>query len=442
MEKPFDEYNPELPENSYETEAQDDTPEPEPEPPAKKKKKHRLLRGLAILVLAAFLSGITFGSGYYIALRYGDVLQARLLDDSLENRASAIQVNQIQSVVEGGNGGSTSVAAIAEQVGPAVVTITNYMAAPDNRFFGYFGDSFRNNEGTGSGIMFKVDEEYLYILTNHHVINGAESLDVTFHNGQSLSVEALGYDSTMDLAVLAIPIDKVDATLDEIVLATFGDSDSLKVGEIAIAIGSPLGLEFSNSVTVGVVSATDRTLVLSSDQQQVNLIQTDAAINPGNSGGALVNGRGEIIGVNTAKYSDTSVEGMGFAIPINQAQPVIDSILASRSGSDVADELTADRPFLGVEISEITNEIYQETGVTFGVYVTGVFEGGAAEKAGILEGDIIYMLDGKRIANPQVLIDQLARHDTGDTIKIGIIRGEDVMTVEAVLTAYGDVVAQ
>ncbi len=418
----------------------DEVKSPEAKSP---KKKRRFFRGIAMLVLIVFISGITFGSGYFIALKYGDVLNARLINSDLAPEdGNSIHINQIQPIVSETDGSGTSVSTIAEQVGPAVVTVTNHLAVSNNQFYGLFGDAFGNSEGSGSGILFKVDKDYLYVLTNHHVIDGAQSLDVTFQNGETLSVEALGFDSTMDIAVLALPIDKVNEVLDSIVIATFGDSDSLQVGEVAVAIGSPLGLEFSNSVTVGVISATNRTLLLSNDQEQVNLIQTDAAINPGNSGGALVNGQGEIIGINTAKYSDTSVEGMGFAIPINDALPVIDSILASRSGSDVAYEMTADKPFLGVEIAAITSEIYQQTGATFGVYVSGIFEGGAAEKAGIQTGDVIYMLDDKRVANPEALVTMLGKHQVGDTIKLGVIRGENIISFEATLTAYGDVVKE
>jgi serine protease Do len=440
------------PDDIYVDNPQSDIPpvyfEPIPEPiyepipePMKPKKRRWLLKFVSVLVLVTFVTGIAFGSGFFIAYQYGDELALSIFNIEPKEEAAKIQITQVQPVYNSG-AASNPIVDIVEEVGHAIVTITNNLDASNNRYYNIFGESYGNQSGSGSGVIFKVDEETLYILTNQHVIDNAATIEVTFADNTTLEANLVGYDSQMDLAVLSIPIETVNQHIENIVVASFGDSSLIKAGETAIALGSPLGLSFNNSVTVGVISATNRTLTLSSDNAQLDLIQTDAAINPGNSGGALVNGQGQVIGINTAKYSDESVEGMGFAIPINNALPIIERILSSGAGEDVAFEMSADRPFLGVNISEITNEIYEETGITFGVYITGIFEGSAADKAGIEVGDVIYMLNGRRIASPQILVSQLGGKAVGDIVELGIIRGDEILTVQATLTAYSDVVQE
>lgn len=245
----------------------------------------------------------------------------------------------------------------------------------------------------------------------------------------------------MDVAVLGVPIDEVESKLDQIILATFGDSDSVKIGEPAIAIGNPLGPQYASTVTAGIISALGRDIYIDQNTAQVNLIQTDAAINPGNSGGALLNDLGQVIGINSAKYVDESVEGIGFAIPINDAIDVIDKILLNPEGQDIGYELSDDRAFfLGVQISDITSEIYNETGMRFGVYITGVFPHSGAAEAGITEGDIIYSIDGDKVKkNIQALFNALDNALVNDIIEIGILRGDDILTLKAPLYSYKDV---
>ncbi len=277
----------------------------------------------------------------------------------------SFNVNKIEPVVSADTTVATSnnlITSIAKTAGPAVVTVTSTFEINTRSFF---SNSIYEQEGTGSGIIYELRNEDLLIVTNHHVIDSAKKVDVTFHDGNTLSADLIGYDSRMDLAVLSIELSDLDASeVEDITIANYGDSEALEVGELAVAIGNPLGKEFSSTVTAGVISAIDRELNI--DGSNLTLLQTDAAINPGNSGGALVNSKGEVIGINTAKYVDESVEGMGFSIPTHIALPIIDAIVDSGNGEDIAYSISGDKPFLGVSISNITDEIYNETGMPSG----------------------------------------------------------------------------
>ena len=261
----------------------------------------------------------------------------------------------------------------AKAVGPTVVGITNKAVARD-----WFNNPVET-EGVGSGVIFKNDGGDSYIVTNNHVISGAKELVVSLPDGRSLKGKLVGADEMTDLAVVKVGDGKLPT-------AKFGDSDKIVVGEPAIAIGNPMGLEFQGSVTSGVISALNRTLDIS--DKRVKLLQTDAAINPGNSGGALVNADGEVIGINSAKVAANGVEGMGFAIPINTVQTVIDSLM---SKGYVA------RPYLGVSIfdPETAGRYGYQLNIDKGVYVFQLSLNGPCGKAGLQRGDIILKLDGK-----------------------------------------------
>lgn len=403
-----------------------------------KKKRPYFLKAVAFLILFTFLGGILFGSGYVSALYFGNTVFTDFLqiETKNNNNNNVVQIRQINpDVAKNIEALYTAPVVISEAVGPSVVTITSTI---EDRYASPFNGSSYFSEGSGSGIIFDLDDESLFVVTNHHVIDGASEVEVTFMGGDTYAAKILGYDSTMDIAVLAIDLDDIkEDVMSKIAVASFGNSDDLKVGELAVAIGSPLGKEFSNSITVGVISAVDRTISI--DSSDLKLIQTDAAINPGNSGGALVNTDGLIIGINTAKYIDTDVEGMGFAIPINTAQPIIDKILKSKDGNDVAHQLSDDRPFLGVGVSDITEEIYIKTGVPFGVYVTEVYENSGAEEAGILEGDIIYSIGDNKVLKSNELVSYISTFKVGDTITIGIVRDNEMIEVDAKLYKYSDI---
>lgn len=406
--------------------------------PKKSPKKRWYFKLTAFVLLLTFISGFTFGAGYLTASYYGSVLpgaQNITATPTLGVEDSGAKITQVQSIVTNGTS-PTTIAAIAHEVSPAIVTIASYSAQTPNGFFGNSGGFYG---GTGSGIIFDTDENELLIVTNYHVIEGASNLEVIFSNGSKIQAQALGYNSRMDIAVLSVPMDQVNANLDNIVISTFGDSDQVQVGELAVAIGNPLGPEYALTVTSGIISALGRDISIDQNTTQVNLIQTDAAINPGNSGGALLNAEGNVIGINSAKYVDESVEGIGFAIPINDAKESIDAILESRSGTDLAYELAEDRAFLGVQISDITSEINLETGMAFGVYITGTFEGSGAHEVGIQVGDIIYGINGDRISNVQELFAVLENAKVGDVVDIQVVRNNGLLEFSAPLYSYKEV---
>ena len=407
--------------------------------PKKPPRRRWFFRFTAYMLVLTFVSGFTFGAGYLTASYYGRDLPGMANTSGVSNMSATnenLNITQVESVVTSNSTGEGTIATIAHEVSPAIVTISSYSDQTPNGFFGNFGGFYG---GTGSGIIFNIENDELLIATNYHVIEGASRLEVIFYDGSVIEAQSLGYNSRMDIAVLSVPLDQVQANLDEVVVATFGDSDDVQVGELAVAIGNPLGPEYALTVTAGIISALGRDITIDQNTTQVNLIQTDAAINPGNSGGALLNGQGKVIGINSAKYVDESVEGIGFAIPINDALESIEIILDDRSGTDMAYELADDRAFLGVGISDITAEINMATGMTFGVYITGVFEGSGADEAGILEGDIIYGINGDRIDNVQELFSILEDAQVGDTIEIELVRGDDLVQVDAYLYSYKDV---
>ncbi len=299
----------------------------------------------------------------------------------------------------------------AKAVGPTVVGITNKAVARD------WVSIPVETEGVGSGVIFKNDGGDSYIVTNNHVISGAKELVVSLPDGRSLKGKLVGADEMTDLAVVKVGDGKLPT-------AKFGDSDKIVVGEPAIAIGNPMGLEFQGSVTSGVISALNRTLDIS--DKRVKLLQTDAAINPGNSGGALVNADGEVIGINSAKVAANGVEGMGFAIPINTVQTVIDSLM---SKGYVA------RPYLGVSIfdPETAGRYGYQLNIDKGVYVFQLSLNGPCGKAGLQRGDIILKLDGKETNSVSDLREKVAEHKVGDTVKITYDRNGSEQSADVVL---------
>lgn len=303
---------------------------------------------------------------------------------------------------------NTPVVRVAKSVGPAVVGITNKAMAKD-----FFNRTFET-EGVGSGVIFRKDG---YIVTNNHVIAGAKELIVSLADGNTVNGELVGADEITDIAVV-----KVNAK--DLPVAKFGNSDDVMVGEPAIAIGNPMGLEFQGSVTVGVISALNRTLEL--NDRRVKLLQTDAAISPGNSGGALVNADGEIIGINSAKLATNGVEGMGFAIPINTVQTIIDELMEK---GYVA------RPYLGVTIFD--KQTAARYGYTLslekGVYVFQIAIGSPADKAGLQRGDIILSVDDKEVNSVTEVRNDIAARKVGDKVKVKYDRDGKENTVEVEL---------
>ena len=306
---------------------------------------------------------------------------------------------------------NTPVVRAAKAVGPTIVGITNKAVARD-----WFNNPVET-EGVGSGVIFKNDGGDSYIVTNNHVVSGAKELVVSLPDGRSLKGKLVGADELTDLAVVKVGDGKLPT-------AKFGDSDQIVVGEPAIAIGNPMGLEFQGSVTSGVISALNRTLDIS--DKRVKLLQTDAAINPGNSGGALVNADGEVIGINSAKVAANGVEGMGFAIPINTVQTVIDSLMTK---GYVA------RPYLGVSVfdPETAGRYGYQLNIDKGVYVFQLTLNGPCGKAGLQRGDIILKLDDKETNSVPDLRAKVAEHKVGDTVKVTYDRNGKQQNADVVL---------
>ena len=303
------------------------------------------------------------------------------------------------------------VVAVAQIAGPSVVGVSvSYL---EQSFFG----SLEEGESEGSGIIYSEDG---YIITNYHVIEEAlnsssATVKITLSNEEEYEAEIIGSDQVTDLALLKIEKDGLTA-------AKFGKSEKLNVGELAVAIGNPLGKEFAGSVTVGYISALNRTIT--SDGRTYNVIQTDAAINPGNSGGALVNAKGEVIGINTAKINDTSVEGLGFAIPSDDALTIIEELKVS--GKII-------RPYIGIYGIDLDEMTAKRNKLVEGVYVYQIYNGSPAQQAGIQKGDIIVEFDGKKITTKQELNDIKNSKKIGDTIKVKVYRLGEYKEGEIVL---------
>ena len=330
---------------------------------------------------------------------------------SSSKSSSSAKVSQTST----GNAADLSdVSGIAKEAMPSIVAITNTGKVSYQTMWGV---QEKDSESCGSGIIVKQDDKYLYIATNNHVVADAESLTVQFCNDKTVSCEVKGTDSADDLAVVKVALKSIDSdTLKAIKVATISkDSDSLEVGQGVIAIGNALG--YGQSVTNGIISALGRTVTVQDEQTgetivNNNMIQTNAAINPGNSGGALLNAQGEVIGINSAKYSDTSVEGFGYAIPMSDAMPIIEQLITKEKVDQ------AQSAFLGIQGQDISSDIASAYNMPEGVYVYQVVEGSAAEKAGIRQGDIITAIDGKTVTSMSQLKENLAYYKAGDKGKV------------------------
>lgn len=328
--------------------------------------------------------------------------------DSSEKTASALPVS---------SGASSDVTAITKACMPSIVAITNLSEVEYRNFFGQV--QRYETPSAGSGIIISENDDYLYIVTNNHVVEGATTLTIQFVDDSTAGAEVKGTDKSADLAVVQVKKSDIEAdTLAKIELASFGDSDEIEVGSQAIAIGNALG--YGQSVTTGVVSAVEREVTIqdeSTGESFTNdLIQTDAAINPGNSGGALLNNKGEVIGINSSKYSDTNVEGMGFAIPSNMAKPIIEDLITREI---VSDEKAA---YLGISGADVNSTIAETYGMPEGALVTEVSKGTAADKYGLKKGDIITKFDGKVVKSMESLRSRMAYYQAGDEVEVTIQR--------------------
>ena len=304
------------------------------------------------------------------------------------------------------------VSAIVDATLPSVVSITNTQLYQSNSWFG--PSQTYEVPSSGSGIIVGQNDSELLIVTNNHVVSDTEGLTVTFADESTADAAIKGTDSEADLAVIAVPLDSISAdTKSKIKAATLGDSDSLKMGQGVIAIGNALGL--GQSVTVGHVSALNREINV--DDTTKTVIQTDAAINPGNSGGALLNSKGEVIGINEAKYADTSVEGVGYAIPISKAKAIIDDLMTRTTKIAVSE---SEQGYLGIQLQNIDESMAKMYGMPQGVYVYKIMEDSAAAGSDLHEKDIITKLDGEKISNYADLAKLLTYYKSGDIVTLTV----------------------
>lgn len=326
--------------------------------------------------------------------------------------------NEIQATV-------TDVTEVVKAVMPSVVSVSNKYAATAT----FFGESFGTGYevSSGSGIIVGQNEKELLIVTNYHVVQDAEELAVQFVDEEQVQAQIKGTDMDKDLAIIAVQLSDVkNSTMDSITIAELGDSTQLIVGEPVIAIGNSLG--YGQSVTTGVVSALNRAIAvnatapgISDDTAEVNtFIQTDAAINPGNSGGALLNMKGQVIGINSNKIGGSAIEGMGYAIPISDAHPIIEDLMKKETRLQVPDE---DKGYLGITGIDVNPETAQVYGMPQGVYVSSVMEGTGAAGAGLVKGDIIVAVNDEEIVSMEELKWELGYYTAGTTIELTIMQG-------------------
>lgn len=319
---------------------------------------------------------------------------------------------------------ATDVSQVVEEAMPAVVAVasTAVYQMPDFGFGWFFGGGSQSYEvpSSGSGIIIGENDTELLIVTNNHVVQDTVSLKITFVDDTAVDAAVKGTDTDTDLAVISVPLDQIpQETKEKIAVARLGDSDGLKVGQGVIAIGNALG--YGQSVTVGYVSALNREIKTSDGNTRV-LLQTDAAINPGNSGGALLNMKGEVIGINAAKYSSTEVEGIGYAIPVSGVQDILDELMNRKTRSEVAEEK---RGYLGIQGTTVDEDAAAAFGMPKGVYVYKILKDGAAADSQLREKDIITKLDGMTVKSMQELQKFLKGYEAGETIELLVQRQED-----------------
>lgn len=385
-------------------------------------------------------------------------------DKYRDNNSSSTQIGKTETVTgteESTDGSSTessvksivaesgTVAGVAQATMSSIVAITSVSVQEIPSFFGY-GTRQYQSAGSGSGIIVGENDSELLIATNNHVVSGATTLTVCFAGGDvvgaeeetqamasgdsitdssdssvdvnnAVSAKIKGTDEENDLAVIAVEKSDIPKeTMNEIKIAQMGSSDDLVVGEQVVAIGNALG--YGQSVTSGWVSALNRT-ISTEDGDTSGLIQTDAAINPGNSGGALLNMKGEVIGINAAKYADSQVEGMGYAIPISKAEPILEELMNRETRDKIED--TSKVGYMGIKAADLTTEAIQMYNMPAGAFLTEVTPGGAADKAGIKKGDIVVKLDGQKVSGKNDLVDKLQYYESGETVEVVIARANN-----------------
>ena len=392
----------EQPKSSYGQNSSDE------KPPKRRKKLPKVVAIAGSAILFGVVASMTFFAASRIADKlFGDSGGQNVIEEQEGiPDSSNIKLKQSSSIV------SSDVSEIVQKNMPSMVSITNMSVQEVQSFFG--GIQQRESTSGGTGIIVGKNDTELLIVTNNHVIEGAQTLTVSFVDDKSVEGSLKGTDPSKDLAVVAVPLDSIeDSTMEAIQTITIGDSTSLQVGEPVIAIGNALG--YGQSVTKGIVSALNRDLEMEGFDSK--LIQTDAAINPGNSGGALLNANGELIGINTVKVNANAVEGMGYAIPISDANEVIQALMNRTTRTKVPE---GEQGYLGIQGVDVTSDSSQMYNMPTGVYIAEVIKKGGADKAGISKGSIITKFDGITIDSMATLQEQLKYFRVGEEVEVVI----------------------
>lgn len=396
-----------------------------PKEPEKKKSSGFFKKALICMALGLIFGGFGALGFFAVHLATGTLsgtdsqaaaqVQEKITTQTAQSTA-AEQGNEVANTLEQSDVKveTMDVTDVVSEVMPSVVSIVNQSTQEAMTFFGQMQEY--ETESSGSGIIVGESDSEILIATNNHVADAADTLSIQFIDGTTAEAKLKGADSSIDIAVVAVSLDDIsETTKDAIRVATLGDSAALEVGEPAIAIGNALG--YGQSVTTGVISAVDREITI--DNVTRNLIQTDAAINPGNSGGALLNMNGEVIGINSAKFSSSMVEGMGYAIPISEAKPIIDELMNRTAREKVE---FGEESYLGISGVDVTDQVAETYSMPIGIYVAQALEGTAAESAGLQKGDVITKFDGREVASMADLQDILTYYPAGTTVDLVIQR--------------------
>ena len=394
---------------------------------------------IALAVIFGLVAAVVFQAANFAADRFLNTGKSSVqikTTDSVDLQETALDDSTADKVLSDSENGT--VAAVAQASMPSVVAITTVSVQEIPSFFGYSSRQYKS-ASTGSGIIVGDNDDELLIATNNHVVDGATTLSVCFigddvanaetetvnagDNGDlnvedAVSAKIKGTDADNDLAVVAVKKSDIpEDTLNQIKIAQIGSSDDLAVGQQVVAIGNALG--YGQSVTSGWISALNRTISTDDGTNSTGLIQTDAAINPGNSGGALLNMKGELIGINSAKYADSAVEGMGYAIPISKAKPILEELM-NRETREKVD--SSKKGYLGVSLANLTTEAIEMYNMPTGAFVRSVEDDSPAQEAGICKGDIIVKFDGQKVSDGDDLLDKLQYYKSGEKIEAVIAR--------------------
>ena len=451
--------------NMHQTYVNETGQESEKKKRRKKSGGRKLASTISLAVVFGLVAGVVFQGVNFLAAQYMGTTTADA-EPQIETAQLAVSASSDDAASEGTdsseNGTADAAQSVSTQTGsvsdvakaamPTVVAITSVSIQEIPNYFRAFGFEYGDtqqysSEGSGSGIIVGENDDELLIATNNHVVDGATTLSVCFAGSDVVNAEAetvnmssdsdsdgdvnvedavsakiKGTDETNDLAVVAVQKSDIpEDTLSQIKIAQLGDSDSVEVGEQVVAIGNALG--YGQSVTSGWISALNRSISTSDGTTSDGLIQTDAAINPGNSGGALLNMQGEVVGINSAKYADSAVEGMGYAIPISKAQPILENLMNRQTRDKVEDDSKA--AYLGVTSADLSMEAIQMYDMPEGAFVIRVDKDSAADEAGIQKGDIIVSFDGQTVSGREDLENKLAYYEAGESVDVVVSRADN-----------------